>query len=669
MCGIAGIVNLSGAINDLSLHIKNMTDAIRHRGPDGEGFLFYDGENITPAFCNDTPEQVLGSSFNYSPKTNIRNYSGNYLFALGHRRLSIIDVTAAGHQPMSNKEGNIWLVFNGEIYNYIELREDLKQKGFSFLTNTDTEVVLTAYSHWGEDCVKHFNGMWAFVIFDKRKNSLFCSRDRFGVKPFYFYRDSHVFAFASEQKALVKLPFVKTGINFNAASAFLAGDIHSIERGEENMFKNIFELMPSHNLWMDLNKKSFQKTCYYELKFNNEYSDYHLNSFEKYKSEVESLFVDAVKLRLRSDVPVGSCLSGGIDSSAIVSVIGKLASEGHSVNLGGKLKVFTLKFDDQSIDETRWAKYVVDQTKAEWHLVSPDADGLLKNLETLNYCQDVPICSTGTYGQFQLMKEAKQSGIKVVLDGQGGDELFGGYYSHSKVFWKELLRNGKYAKAVLEVSSDGKTFVNLKEYLKDSLKSRFSSFSLMKAAYNAVIPQNSFLQENVVDEYFQSGIFFAEKELSRSSSLNEALKRDFINTRLKMYLKYEDRSSMWHSIEARTPLADDDKMIDYVFQIPSVYKIYKGINKYIFREAAAKFLPREIRERKDKLGLVTPIDKWTKQIGNHCLHYFDDSISDLIDVKKIKNNPKKFFNINNHADGTRIFRMISFAVWKKVFQM
>lgn len=669
MCGIAGIVNLSGEISDLSLHVKSMTDAIRHRGPDGEGFLFYNGESVITAFGNETPEQVMHSSFNYSPKTNLKDISGNYLFAFGHRRLSIIDVTAAGHQPMCNKEENIWLVFNGEIYNYIELREELRQKGFSFLTNTDTEVVIAAYVHWGEDCVKHFNGMWAFVIFDKEKNSLFCSRDRFGVKPFYFYRDNHVFAFASEQKALVKQPFIRTGINFTAASAFLAGDIHSIEWGEENMFKNVFELMPSHNLWIDLTKKTFNKTCYYELKFSPEYSDYNLNSFEKYKSEVESLFVDAVKLRLRSDVSVGSCLSGGIDSSAIVSVTGKLVSEGYSVNLGGKLKVFTLKFDDESIDETRWAKYVVDQTKAEWHLVSPDANGLLKNLETLNYCQDVPICSTGTFGQFQLMNEAKQSGIKVVLDGQGGDELFGGYYSHSKIFWKELFRNGKYGKAISEMSSDCKGFSNLREYFKDSLKSRFSSSSLMKYAYKSIIPQNSFLREKVIDEYFHSGIFSSEKELSRSTSLNEALKKDFINTRLKMYLKYEDRSSMWHSIEARTPLADDNHLIDYVFQIPSSYKIHNGINKHIFREAAVNFLPREIIERKDKLGFVTPIDKWTKQIGNQCLHYFDDSLSDFMDVKKIKGNSYKFFDIKNHADATRVFRMISFAVWKKVFQL
>ena len=514
--------------------------------------------------------------------------------------------------------------------------------------------------------------MWSFVIFDSRKNILFGSRDRVGVKPFYYYKDANVFAFASEQKALLKLPFVKSGINFKAASEFLAGDIQYLERGEENMFKNIFEIMPAQNFKIDLKTNSFQKWTYYSLKANTSFSPFSETQFEKYRYETEKLLVESVKLRLRSDVPVGSCLSGGIDSSAVVGIMENLASNGYKVNLGGKLKVFTLTFDDPIIDESKWAKYVVDQTQAEWHRVSPTADDLFRDLRDLNYAQDIPVCSTGTYGQFQLMRKAKEVGMKVILDGQGGDELFGGYMSHSIVFWKELLRKGKFAKLFSETSFDGKLFFNLKQMGRDFFKREFSGFvplSIQESFYKSYFKQNNFLNENVIKEFVRSGSMSAELDVSQSSSLNEALFKDFTNTRLKMYLKYEDRSSMWHSIEARTPFADDHRLVEYVFNIPGSYKIYNGINKYLLREAASGFLPKEIKERKDKLGFVTPIDSWMKQIQKQCLEYFDDSLNDYIDVKKIKNHPDMFFNISNHADGVRVFRMISFAVWKKLFNL
>ncbi|MFI5164485.1 MAG: asparagine synthase (glutamine-hydrolyzing) [Bacteroidia bacterium] len=674
MCGIAGIVNLNGKVDGIAGHVKNMTDAIRHRGPDGEGFLFSNDSEIISAYGKDTPQSVTSAAMNYAPKTSVDTISSeNIQFALGHRRLSIIDVSPAGHQPMCDVEKKVWIVFNGEIYNHIELREELIQKGLSFQTTTDTEVILQSYLHWGEQCVNHFNGMWSFVIFDSRKNILFGSRDRVGVKPFYYYKDQNVFAFASEQKALLKLPFVKSGINFKAASEFLAGDIQYIERGEENMFRNIYEVMPAQNFKIDLKNNSFQKWPYYSLKTNISSSSFKEVKFEKYRDEIEKLLVDSVKLRLRSDVPVGSCLSGGIDSSAIVGIMGKLVSGGYKVNLGGKLKVFTLTFDDPAIDESKWAKYVVDQTQAEWHRVSPTSEDLLKDLKDLNYAQDIPVCSTGTYGQFLLMRKAKENGIKVILDGQGGDELFGGYMTHSIVFWKSLLRKWKFGKLVSETSPDGKLFHNLvKEMGRDFLKREFAALapqSYQESFYRSYFKQNEFLNTDVVNEFVTSGSMSSELEVSHSASLNEALMKDFTNTRLKMYLKYEDRSSMWHSIEARTPFADDYRLVEYAFNVPGTYKIHNGINKYLLREAARNYLPKEIKERKDKLGFVTPVDKWVQQIQGRCLDYFDDSLNEFIDVKKIKANPEKFFSISSRADGVRVFRMISFAVWKKLFDL
>jgi len=673
MCGITGVVNLKAQVQDIAVHVKSMTDAIRHRGPDGEGFLFFNNSEVISAYGFDTPASVKFSGLNYSPNTDVQNVpSENIQFALGHRRLSIIDVSPAGHQPMCDAGKKIWIIYNGEIYNHIELREELSQKGLSFRTNTDTEVILQSYLHWGEKCVDHFNGMWSFVIFDSDKKCLFGSRDRVGVKPFYYYKDENVFAFASEQKALLKLPFVKSGINFKAASEFLAGDIQYIERGEENMFRNIFELMPAHNFRIDLKTNEFKKWNYYSLKANTSFSAFNSRAFEQYRNETEKLLVDSVKLRLRSDVPVGSCLSGGIDSSAIVGIMGDLVSGGYKVNLGGKLKVFTLTFDDPVIDESKWAKYVVDQTQAEWHKVSPSASDLLRDLADMNYAQDIPVCSTGTYGQFQLMRKAKETGIKVILDGQGGDELFGGYTPHSIVFWKELLRKGRIGDLFSELSAGGKLFLNLQEMARELSRREFSALvpkSLQQSFYKSYFKQNEFLNGEVVNNFINSGGLDAELDVSNSSSLNEALLKDFTDTRLKMYLKYEDRSSMWHSIEARTPFADDHRLVEYVFNVPGAFKIQHGVKKHLLREAARKFLPKQIKERKDKLGFVTPIDQWMKQIQDQCLEYFDDSVNDFIDVKRIKNDPAKFFNITSHADGVRVFRMISFVIWKKLFNL
>lgn len=669
MCGISGIANLNGTVSDLPQHIQRMTDAIRHRGPDGEGFLFCSGEEIISAFGNDTPEAVIHSSFKYSPQKNIKDVSGNFLFTLGHRRLSIIDVSPAGHQPMCSFDKKFWIVFNGEIYNYLELREELQQKGFSFHTNTDTEVILAAYQHWDKDCVKHFNGMWAFVIFDEQKNILFGSRDRFGVKPFYYYRDENVFAFASEQKALLKLPFVKSGIRFSFASDFLAGNIEFIEHGEENFFRNIFELLPSYCFRFDLSTKHFQRWSYFSLHYKNSLGKFKEEKFHKYKDETERLLFDSVKLRLRSDVPVGSCLSGGIDSSAIVGTMDELIRAGYEVNLGGRLKLFTLKFDEPEIDESRWAKLVVDKTKAEWHTVTPTADEFLKDLETLNYCQDVPVCSSGTYGQFRLMKQAKESGIKVILDGQGGDELFAGYLPYSFVQWNELAKKFRAGKLLQEISSEGKLFFNLRQWTKTSAKKSIANIlpmQMQQAIFTSYFSHYEYLNKDLVHEYFKRQSYIFNRH---PSTLNEALQKDFVNYRLKMYLKYEDRSSMWHSVEARTPFADDHPLIEYVFQIPGCYKIHKGIHKFLLREATKKMLPKEIKERKDKKGFVTPMAEWMNQINKNQLDYFDDSRNDFINVKKIKKDYKKIFSPKDVPSAVRAFKLISFAVWKKTFRL
>lgn len=671
MCGIAGIISLKGPLPGLAEQVRTMTRVLRHRGPDGEGFLLHDGQSAFPAFDDETPQAIRNSGHPQEPIRSLE--SGNsqpLLFAFGHRRLSIIDTSAAGHQPITDPLKQIWLVFNGEIYNYPELREQLKNKGHQFRTNTDTEVLLHAWLEWGDECVKHFNGMWAFVLYDARTNQVFASRDRAGVKPFYYFHQDGVFAFASEQKALLRLPYLKTGINKKAAAEFLAGDIQYLERGEENLFSQIYELPPARNFRINLGAGTLQSKSYYVLPVHPSNGNYNEQDFENYRRETEKKIVDSVRLRLRSDVPVGSCLSGGIDSSALVSIMARLVSQGEKVNLGGGLKVFTLTFDDPAIDESKWAGHVVQQTGAEWHKVSPETSELIRDLEELNYAQDIPICSTGTYGQFRLMRKAKEAGIKVILDGQGGDELFGGYPTHALAYWRSMLKKLQLGKFYAESSASPGWGANCKMLIKDSLKyraGRWMPASMQTTMMQNYFPPLRFVNKELLDQFIRSGSLQQESEVSHSPHLNAALANDFAGARLKMYLKYEDRSSMWHSIEARTPFADDHLLNDWVFSIPGSFKIRNGVYKHLLRESVKDYIPNEIYHRRDKLGFVTPVDRWTAGMKSYFMDLLDDSMKDYINVKAIRSAPEQFFSMDGHANAVRVFRIISFAVWKKKF--
>lgn len=670
MCGIAGIVNFN-KLEDIPGMLASMSDKLRHRGPDGEGFFIADtNSNCFPAYGNGTPTSIKESARAYAPHKSIEEFrSANVKLGLAHRRLSIVDISDAGHQPMCDQEGRYWIIHNGEVYNYVELREELRNKGCVFQTGTDTEVILAAYKIWGNECVNRFEGMWSFVIYDHQRNILFCSRDRVGVKPFYFYRDKQVFAFASEQKALVGLPFVKTGINRKAAASFLAGDIQFLERGEENMFSNIMELLPGRNLIIDLHNASFKEEVYRVLPQTfAERSNF--NNTNELFAETERRILNSVRLHLRSDVPIGSCLSGGIDSSAIVGAVDHLIGRGEKVNLGGQLKLFTLSFRGTAIDETHWAEMVAKKVNAEWHCVTPSADELMADLDDLNYAQDIPVCSTGTYGQFRLMRQAAATGVKVILDGQGGDELFGGYPSHAVVYWKYLLRRLKLGTIASEWNAGHGMGTALKWLIKDQARLLFE-LALPQFVQTGImenyVRQTQFLNRDVLNEYLSSGASTDEIRLTTMPTLNDALIHDFYADRLKMYLKYEDRSSMWHSIEARTPFADDNNLASYVFGVPAKYKIRNGVYKYLLRESMKDYLPAAIRQRKDKLGFVTPIDNWSAQLKSRFLDQLDLSVKDFLDVDRIRKNSSELFDIRSHADGVRVFRMFSFMIWKKRF--
>ncbi len=661
MCGITGIIYLGTSRNPDTSSIQKMTKSLHHRGPDGEGFLLAGNDNYICAFSHDTPESCRNQSFVYSPKINLQSVTEYFPVQLGHRRLSVIDLSPAGHQPMCSSDTRYWITYNGEIYNYIELREELKQHGFSFSTQTDTEVILNAYKHWGKDCVNRFNGMWAFVIYDRKENLLFGSRDRFGVKPLYYFRSENHFAFASEQKALLQLPFVEHKVNPAALFDFFA--LNKVETDDEGLFKSILELRPSHSFTLNISNGDFHQWKYYQLTWNSRFEKHQPLKSVDYISTVRELLQNAIELRLRSDAPVGTCLSGGIDSSTIVCVVNELMKEKNYDQLGVKQSAFTASFDDSRFDESAWAKTVVDKTQVKWYRTFPNIDEFLKDTEQLIYGHDVPIWSTSSYAQYKVMQLAKENGIKVLLDGQGGDELFGGYKHYELSLLKEYRMN-----------SDISTYRNERKLFNEMNSKGFLPKLVLKNWVNSSAPLS-------LKKIFFSDLQFVNRDLlhqyrnrweltkTQSSSLNDALQKDFDGNHLKELLLREDRNAMIHSVESRTPFADDLPLIEFLFSIPGIYKIRNAQSKFLLRESVKDLLPPEIYSRSDKMGFSTPNNKWVSELREQFRSYFNSSVKDYINLKLLNKHYDSFFNNPDKPENYRTFKFVSFAIWMNVFNM
>ncbi|MFI5149623.1 MAG: asparagine synthase (glutamine-hydrolyzing) [Bacteroidia bacterium] len=662
MCGISGIISLQGALADPN-SLKRMNDCLRHRGPDGEGFMFYNGQYSKAVFGKDTPETIRHAGMVHAPLEAIDDQPGPFVLGFGHRRLAILDLGENGHQPLCTPEADLWITYNGELYNYPELREELKTKGHRFQTRTDTEVVLAAYREWGQDCLNHFNGMWAFVLFDKGRNLVFGSRDRFGVKPLYYHMDSTLFLFASEQKALLKYPGLKTGINTKAvADYFIAGEI---EYQEEGIFSGIFELFPSQAFSIELSNGSFRKWTWYELKTNETYEAFRQDKFESYCKHTEELIREAVRIRLRSDVPVGSCLSGGIDSSTLVGIMNRFRKEDPSLP---PFHTFTSSFPGQACDESSWARISATQCGAIGHSSEPTLQELIRDMEQLVYCQDSPLWSTSTYAQYRVMGEVQKQGIKVILDGQGGDELFAGYSPYYAWYVGDMMRRlhlGSAGKAIrLSGSFPGNIVELSKTYLKGNLIHRLPSalqFSIVKSYFSDI----AYLTPDLISQYKEN---MKNRNNAVPSTLNALLKKEFVNTRLKLYLKCEDRSSMWHSVESRTPFADDHPLIEYIFQIPGAYKIHEGMYKYLLRESVKSYIPDAILQRKDKMGYNTPNNEWVTSMRDEMKDYFSDTLKPFLNIDKLRKDYDSFFRISGVPENGRIFKFMAFAAWMKVFK-
>ena len=650
MCGISGIVFLNRKNFSIKNAVFNMSQSIRHRGPDDEGFVLMNETHYLTAGSDDTQKKAFETSLYYSPKNNINELNDeSFHVALAHRRLSIIDLSPLAHQPMCDSTERYWITFNGEIYNYIELRKELEDAGVLFQTQSDTEVVLHAFKKWGKDCVDRFNGMWAFVIYDRISQQLFASRDRFGVKPFYYYFKDGIFCFSSEQKAIVTQDFYKKEINDKAIVDFF--EYHEQEYEEEGFFKNIIELFPSHHLLLNLKSRELNIEKYYSLSVNNLYEDFNSNSFDQHVEKTKSLFTEAVKLRLRADVDVGACLSGGIDSSAISVKMNELLKGKNPFHL------FTATFpNEKNIDESNWAKQIADTTNSVWHTCSPDSTGLFKELNNLVYSQDIPLWSSSTYAQFKVMELCRQHNIKVILDGQGGDELFAGYLPYFANYWNELKSNKGLLSVINLFKHSGGISNQLLFWIKENAKQYKPS--VLGKIYHQKNSNKRFLSAELVNGSHKNN-------RTAESILNKALEKEFINSRLKLYLKCEDRCSMWHSVESRTPFADDINLIENTFSIPGSYKMHGNITKKILREATKDILPSSIYNRNDKMGYVTPNNKWLYGNINLVKQIISESDGRYINKNILLNELDSL--LQSPTEKTIVFKALTFLIWRKVF--
>ncbi|MHB8073337.1 asparagine synthase (glutamine-hydrolyzing) [Desulfosporosinus fructosivorans] len=571
MCGIAGVCFYSGIVNEKML--KQMTHSIAHRGPDGEGFHIED--NV----------------------------------GLAHKRLSIID-PEGGHQPMTNEDGTVWVTFNGAIYNYLELRQSLLQKGHRFKSYCDTEVIIHAYEEYGEQCVQKFNGMFAFAIWDSKKHTLFAARDRFGVKPFYYYFDHNKFLFASEIKALHASGMVPKNANFAGINDYV---VFQFSLGNKTLFKDISKLEPGFFLKVTFdNGLKVEKSQYWDLKFS--YDTYHTEDY--YVDKLLFLIEDAVKIRLRSDVPLGSHLSGGLDSSAIVCIASEL--------LGGSgLKTFTGGFNEgKEYNETEYAKIVSKFSNTEYFETILRPEDFQNTLESIIYYLDEPGAGPGVFPQYFVSKLASQH-VKVVLGGQGGDEVFMGYARYLVAYLEECLRG-----AIFETAEKDKYAV--------TMESIIPNLPMLKT-YGPMLQYfwNEGIFSSQEERYFKlvdrsegmRGLFredlFAGQDYSPFESFKEIFNKDDLHSYINkmMYfdlkgslpalLQVEDRTSMAFGLESRIPLLDY-RIAELIATIPPSVKFRGGESKALFKKAIKNIVPAQIFNRKDKMGFPVPLVQWYK---------------------------------------------------------
>ncbi len=606
-------------------------DIVKHRGPDGRGWNTFDS--------------AIGP------------------IAMGHRRLAIIDLEGA-HQPMSCNEERYWITFNGEIYNFPELREELQAKGHYFHTLSDTEVLLNAFLEWKETCLERLMGMFSFVIYDMKEEKVFAARDRFGIKPLYYCQTELGFAFASEIKQLLECDGVEKKVNKARVYDYLS--VGLLNHTCETLFDGIFQIRAGQAVSLDLKCKAgsaINSRVYnwYTLPIPGSLN-LHLADAS---SEFQKIFKSSIDMHMRSDVEVGSCLSGGLDSSAIVSLAASLKAD------TGTFKTFSACFNEKRVDERPYIKSVVDATKVHAYYTYPEPDELFNTVKKITWHQDEPFGSSSIFAQWAVFEDAARHGVKVMLDGQGADEQLAGYHHCFHYYIHELLASGHFWSALETVFERWyKTGLSpfkqlpIKRFLYRFFRNKKPSPSITKGLRKAY-----FLPS---DPYY-SPLDFALKvnEITNATTLSGACLAMIKANSLGMLLHWEDRNSMAHSIESRVPFLDH-RLVELNIALGSKHKFKGARTKVILREALKDFLPRKIYRRLDKLGFATPEKEWLQGYGKERVMIgLEQTVSrfpDMFHREELESYVLDALNDKKSLDFT-LWRLINLGVWGEVFDV
>jgi asparagine synthase (glutamine-hydrolysing) len=639
MCGIAAL--LAPRPVEQAANIVAMCDLLRHRGPDGEGYVVF----------SDRRAQIIDR--------DARDFPTPSLFALGHRRLAIIDRTSAGLQPMADSGGRYWLIYNGEIYNFAELRLELESLGHQFRSNCDTEVLLAAYIEWGKECLARFNGMFAFILFDAERQSTFAARDRFGVKPLYWWRaPDGTLALASEIKAFTALPGWRARLNQQSAYDYLVWGL--TDHTHRSMFQDVFPLPPGSYIGIEhkdlLNEPA--PVAWYRLPKAIAGS----NSPEATTERWRDLFTDAVRIRLRADTPVGTALSGGLDSSSIVCATHHLHTQS---SLAGRA-AFSARSHLPAFDEGEFMDAVVDATGVDQKCVWPEPDDLLDGLRQITWHMDEPFGSASVFAEWKVFRTVATTDVKVTLDGHGGDEILAGYREYSGPFFGSLLRRGRLVRFAIELQN----FVrhgNVKPATLFQLVVDNVAPGRMRSALRRWTGRTVATPDWIDGARLKH---VASNPFPHAGNIDELARAQLLSTSLPMQLHWNDRNSMASSIESRAPFLDY-RLVEFTLGLADHFKISQGISKRVLRAAMKGTVPEAVLARRDKMGFVTAEEIWVRQERPE---RFRAAFAHAVEVSKGIFTPQAITMCSAMIDGrtpynNRFWRILNFGAWIDCFNV
>ena len=621
MCGIGGIVSLTGEPVD-ELLLARMANIIRYRGPDDQGFFLHDSVGFF------------------------------------HNRLSIIDLET-GHQPLCNEDETVWIVFNGEIYNYIELRVDLQKRGHLFRSHSDTEVIVHLYEEYGVKCLDHLNGMFALAIWDKTSSELFLARDRLGIKPLYYYYDGARLVFASEIKSILLHPQIATKLNYQGLVDYLT---FQYTLKEKTLFQNIVKLQPGH--YLKLKGAQLQLSQYWDI-VTGEYQE---RSLDDWSDAFRDLLQDSVRLRLRSDVPLGAHLSGGVDSGSLTCIASRL--------LGGRLKTFSAGFTEGGIfHDLDFCQLTSKAANTEHFEIFPQAADFAEILPTLVWHMDEPAAAEGIFPQYHVSRLAS-SRVKVVLGGQGGDEILGGYTRYYLMYLEAALKNeiqGSGEKLDLKLADLLPQLSQLQKY-QPLMESFFKNdlFGESDARYYRLIKRGDVQELLHPEVQKQVGAYSAYEEYrSIFNSQGHAPLLDRIlyyecKTSLTALLQVEDRTSMAVSLESRVPFLDH-RLVELAFQMPPHIKLHQGQMKHILKRSMQGIVPEKILTRPDKLGFPVPLKSWSENELSGFIHELLDQ-GELVQRGLLEPRAIKKYLLGKQPFNRVLWGLLNLELWLRLFE-